>query len=181
MKKTIIISIIIILSFLIINEFVLFPFGNQNIGTSESCILPNLYSNEENQFSLVDNAEIILIGTAKKSKWVSNDRGINTHTEILIDEIIKGSYNQETITVSSSGGCNIRLNYCVQTSISSNPQEDNKYLLFLSEIEENIYGGFSTCGGIYSVENNEVYCFAQDLENCENNKISLNELKEQIK
>jgi hypothetical protein len=179
-KKIILITILIIFSFLILNEFILFPFGINTVRSQADCIKPSLFSTEEFPYGLVDNSDIILIGTAKNSKGITNNRGVNTHTEILIHEIIKGSYEDERITVLSDGGCNMRLNYCVDTSITVHPKRNNKYVLFLSHLGEDIYGGFSSCGGIYLIENNQINCGMIELDGCENNKINLDNLKEQI-
>lgn len=179
-KNIIIIFICLILGVIILNEFVLFSFAENEQSHQSSCMMMQLYSSQENSFSLVEESELILIGTAKKSKWVNDGKTINTHTEMMIDEIIKGSFNGEKIIISSPGGCNLRLNYCVGSSVSANLDEDSSYLLFLSKLNENVYGGFSSCGGIYLVEHNEVYCFAQDIEYCENGKINLDDLKIQI-
>jgi hypothetical protein len=183
MKKKLIIGLTIILfiaSIIILNEFVLFSLKSNNVGSAPSCIFPALYSSQENSYGLVENSDLILTGTVKESKWVTTDKIINTHSTIIIDEILFGDYNNKEIMVSSSGGCNIRLNYCVQTSISQHPKLGDKYLLFLSEKDNNIYGGFSNCGGIYQIENDEIDCSIRELNGCENNKISLENLKIQI-
>lgn len=182
MRKALIIGSVVvffILGFFVLNEFVLFPFGaSQSI--SASCVMPSLHSDGEDSFGLVDNADLVLVGSARSSEWVVSDGVINTHTEVLVDDVIMGSFNGDIITVVSPGGCSVRHNFCVSTSISVHPVEGNTYLLFLSDLGDNLFGGFSSCGGIYSVDDGFVNCFADDLENCVNNKLSLVDLKAQI-
>jgi hypothetical protein len=157
---------LIVVVVLIVNEFVMFPISSG--GGSPMCAQASLEG-------LVDNGEIILTGTAGGSRWVTADpsRGIiETYTEIDVDNIIKGSYNEDEITVRRTGGCSVRWNYCLWVEDSAVLVEGKKYLLFLSQPnDENVYDGFSGCGGVYWIVldnsgNENVYCFADDIDNC---------------
>ena len=184
--KILIIVLILIAGILIINEFVLFPIFPNRISTT-SCALPQLSE-------LIDKSNLIIIGFAGDSKWVTREVEISgavlppgeprtklatkkneqifTDSTIVIDDVIKGSYNQNKMAVMQSGGCNVRLNYCIQTSIFSEFKEGRKYLLFLSNPnEKGIYDGFSGCGGKYEIRTDSsgkeiIDCFAQDIESC---------------
>ena len=186
-KYKILISVLIVIGiFLVINEFVIFPIFPKRI-LSASCA--------QAQFSeLIERSDLIVTGVAVDSKWITRELKISgaepppgeprtksatkkieqifTDSTIVIDDAIKGSYNQNKIVVTQSGGCNIRLNYCVTTSIFSEFEDGKKYLLFLSNPnEKSVYDGFSGCGGKYEIRTDSsgkeiVNCFAPDINNC---------------
>ncbi len=188
--KILLIVVIVIAIVLIINEFVLFPiFPSPTV--SYSCSRPILFTDESviEPPGLVNVAEIILIGTAGDYEWVKTDptRGIiETYTDINVDRVLKGQYTEDEITVRSIGGCDIRSNICLRVSVSIMPEKGQKYLLFLSNTNnEGIYNGFSACGGLYriSLDNSgsEVLgCFAEDIDNCEDYYVKLDDLILQI-
>lgn len=142
----------------------MFPFGKvTNIHTD--CILSDLND-------LVADSEIILIGTAQDSNWVRytyqgsdifdlatnqsvgglhTKTGIETHTIVNINNVIKGNYENEDIVVKTPGGCNLRTNSCVLFS-GTKLEEGSTYLLFLTEPNERgAYEGIDTCRGEYKV------------------------------
>ncbi len=142
----------------------MFPFGKvTDIHTD--CILSDLND-------LVADFEIILIGTAQDSNWVRytyqgsdifdlatnqsvgglhTKTGIETHTIVNINNVIKGNYENEDIVVKTPGGCNLRTNSCVLFS-GTKLEEGSTYLLFLTEPNERgAYEGIDTCRGEYKV------------------------------
>jgi len=190
-KYKVLIGVIIVIGvILLINEFVLIPIFPSPI-ISASCLQPFLFNNEyfpekviptppgEGSFrkspGLVNMAELILTGTAGDSEWVvfgPRGKNVETHTETKVDDVIKGQYSDDEIMLRSFGGCNKRFNYCKDSSNSIKPKKDTKYLLFLSDPnEDGVYGGFSSCGGIYEITlddfgNEKVRCFAEDIQDC---------------
>lgn len=156
--------IVLIVGILIVNEFVLFPFGERkNIQTD--CVMSDLND-------LVNDSEIILIGTIQNSRWVRytyqdydsfdlstnqpvgdfhTKTGLETHTTININKIFKGDYADTEIIIKIPGGCNIRKNYCISYS-GINLEKGNTYLLFLTKPNKRgAYDGIDSCKGAYKV------------------------------
>ena len=186
-------ALIVIAALLVLNEFVLFPIF-PSVTTVASC--------SETSFYFLKSLEgLIIIGQPISEKWVKREimtqigilpgsgktsKVIFTDTDILIERIIKGNYNRDKVKVTQMGGCDIRRNICMRSSIESKFEKGKRYLLFLSvQYDDGTYGGISACAGKYEVKraNNEdvVECFARDIENCDNGYVRLNDLIEQIK
>lgn len=189
-SKILLAVFLIIVALLIINEFVLFPIFPSSIASASCAAEVYLFDPQlGGHYPSLMEAELVLTGIAgEDSRWVTDPATgmIETHSEVTIDDIIAGVYDGEEITVSYIGGCDIRLNLCMSTSVTMSLGSGTKQLLFLSDKnKDGAYSGFSICGGGYRIvlddEDNEIVsCFAEDLENCEGNVVKLSNVVAQI-
>ena len=145
MKKIYLILIIIIA----IAAIVRFAFLPSLIATvSGSCIAhPQLNS-------LLNSVVLIVVGTASEENVVNTDEATYTDTSMGDLIIMRGTFTGSILKARQFGGCNLITGICVEVSETAHFQQGSKYLLFLRqypEYDNDVYGGFSACGGVYEL------------------------------
>jgi hypothetical protein len=163
------IVILLIVILLIANEFILFSFSKTSQNNFDSCLLTPL---EE----LINNSELIVVATAKDSKWVTHKYKsypeidletqksigkpkikniINTQTTLIVLDIIKGVYSDQEIFVNVAGGCDIRKNYCVNIADNVKLEKGITYLLFFKKPDDNGVYMLNSCDRTFKIELDE--------------------------
>jgi len=156
MKKLHLVIAIIILALVV--RFGIIPLFSTSVGVSAKCI-----ANPELNL-LLQNIELVAVGTADGQNIVSTSKMIFTDTTMKGITIIKGNLNKSEIKARQAGGCDIITGFCVWVEDQKPFYEGDTYLLFLRQYPESpkdTYEGFSVCGGQYLLSSDPISQSAQ--------------------